>query len=117
MDAQIKAKWVAALRSGKYKQGRRALKQKDKNGVVCHCCLGVLLEVLGPEVVQSEKYNECTMRYKITDVTGEKSTDMPTRFAREVAGFRPYECSSLAELNDGGTASFEDIALEIERRM
>ena len=35
-------KWIEALRSGKYKQGKGFLKKGD-----CHCCLGVLCEVAG----------------------------------------------------------------------
>lgn len=40
MDQQIKAEWVAALRSGEYKQGIHLLKQDDK-----FCCLGVLCDL------------------------------------------------------------------------
>lgn len=37
MDAKLKSEWVKALRSGKYKQGKRWL---SRGGY--HCCLGVL---------------------------------------------------------------------------
>ena len=37
MNPKIKAKWVAALRSGEYAQTKQHL--QDKNG---YCCLGVL---------------------------------------------------------------------------
>ena len=40
MNQEIKAKWVAALRSGVYEQGAGALKVDDE-----HCCLGVLCEI------------------------------------------------------------------------
>lgn len=43
MDADLKARWVAALRSGEYKQGRGQL-QDTKNR---YCCLGVLCRVAG----------------------------------------------------------------------
>lgn len=42
MDAELKAKWVKALRSGEYQQITRHLKTGDG-----HCCLGVLCEVAG----------------------------------------------------------------------
>jgi len=45
MDAEIKAKWIAALRSGEYQQGSGALKIEHHNGTVEHCCLGVLAEL------------------------------------------------------------------------
>lgn len=40
MDTELKKKWVAALRSGEYPQGRLAF--KNAGG---YCCLGVLNEV------------------------------------------------------------------------
>lgn len=40
MNPEIKAKWVEALRSGKYQQGRMALKNGDN-----FCCLGVLCDL------------------------------------------------------------------------
>lgn len=43
MNAEIKGKWVEALRSGKYQQGQGKLCTRDCK----YCCLGVLCEVLG----------------------------------------------------------------------
>lgn len=40
MDKRIKKRWVAALRSRKYKQGKGYLKSDDK-----YCCLGVLCDL------------------------------------------------------------------------
>lgn len=42
MDAKLKAEWIAALRSGQYKQAREALRDGDG-----YCCLGVLCLVAG----------------------------------------------------------------------
>lgn len=39
MDAELKAKWLTALRSGEFKQARNALHQPKAGG---YCCLGVL---------------------------------------------------------------------------
>jgi hypothetical protein len=41
MNQKIKAEWVAALRSGQYKQGEGALRDKKDH----YCCLGVLCEI------------------------------------------------------------------------
>ncbi len=41
MKTAIKKRWVAALRSGKYKQGKRLLKTEDGK----YCCLGVLTDL------------------------------------------------------------------------
>lgn len=38
---KFKDKWIAALRSGKYKQGRGQLRSLNNN----YCCLGVLCDV------------------------------------------------------------------------
>lgn len=46
MDAEIKAEWVAALRSGEYKQGQEFLAYAHDDGSVEYCCLGVLCEIL-----------------------------------------------------------------------
>lgn len=42
MNPELKAKWVAALRSGKYEQGHEYLNKDGK-----FCCLGVLCDVAG----------------------------------------------------------------------
>jgi len=45
MDPDIKAQWVAALRSGEYKQGEKALAILDGDDGPKYCCLGVLCEL------------------------------------------------------------------------
>jgi hypothetical protein len=42
--SELKAKWIEALRSGAYRQGRGQLKFGDR-----YCCLGVLCKVMGVE--------------------------------------------------------------------
>ena len=42
MDKKLKAKWVKALRSGRYKQGRVYMYNDGR-----YCCLGVLACVMG----------------------------------------------------------------------
>ena len=41
MDAQWKTKWVEALRSGNYEQGKDSLREGDQ-----FCCLGVLTDLV-----------------------------------------------------------------------
>ena len=55
MKQHIMKKWVKALRSGKYKQGKYTLKQYNSNGQVQHCCLGVLCELYNQEMKQNKK--------------------------------------------------------------
>lgn len=42
MDANLKAKWIEALRGNKYKQIAGTLREGDQ-----FCCLGVLCDVMG----------------------------------------------------------------------
>ena len=45
----FKRKWIAALRSGKFKQGYQSLKEIKEDGP--KCCLGVACEIAGAKVV------------------------------------------------------------------
>ena len=46
MDQAMKERWITALRSGKYPQGRGELVTAEGN----YCCLGVLCVVEGVEI-------------------------------------------------------------------
>lgn len=45
MNKEVKQKWVAALNSGEYQQGKDVLKTKDNK----FCCLGVLCDLHAKE--------------------------------------------------------------------
>lgn len=45
MDKRIKAKWCAALSSGKYRKGVKRLRKDDGAGGHLFCCLGVLTDI------------------------------------------------------------------------
>ena len=63
MNQEIKKKWVEALLSGKYKQGFGALCWQGK-----YCCLGVLREVAGGSVGNSQALGFDTLEAaEITD--------------------------------------------------
>lgn len=51
MEPKLKAKWVKALCSGKYKQGKGYLKRKGR-----YCCLGVLGELCGIDLEKHKHY-------------------------------------------------------------
>lgn len=40
-------KWIAALESGEYKQGRGSLISQNESGELCYCCLGVAAKIAG----------------------------------------------------------------------
>ena len=103
MKKSIAKKWTAALRSGKYKQGRNALKFEGK-----YCCLGVLC------AISPWKYNYTTM----PDRFGTKNRVLPEKVL-EWAGIkkntgRYKDDTSLVIDNDGGV-SFKRIAFLIEK--
>jgi hypothetical protein len=55
MDAKLKAKWIKALRSGEYKQGKTFLYKANEEA---YCCLGVLCAING--VSRTKMESECT---------------------------------------------------------
>lgn len=46
----MQRKWLAALKSGKYNHGTGRLCNITEEGLLVHCCLGVLCEVMGQRV-------------------------------------------------------------------
>ena len=102
MAPELKAKWVAALRSGKYKQGKGTLYKGGK-----HCCLGVLHRIAYPDRPIPAKKQSFTS-------------------AEEIGlGFGMFPTHHLANMNDGRNLegggkgkqySFAEIADYIERK-
>jgi hypothetical protein len=106
----LRKKWVDALRSGKYKQGKGSL--RSANGA--YCCLGVLCDVMN---IPSELVDNCEC-YRFTTPTGDKvSGYLNPELANEiglssVVGGNSTNLS-LAGMNDRGS-SFTEIANFIE---
>tara|TARA_B110000967_G_scaffold180710_1_gene197250 strand:- start:295 stop:627 length:333 start_codon:yes stop_codon:yes gene_type:complete len=50
MNKKTKNEWLQALKSDKYTQGSGQLRNENVDGIVCHCCLGVLADVMGEEI-------------------------------------------------------------------
>ena len=110
--ADLWTEWTAALRSGKYKQGRRYLHQIT-NGEHEYCCLGVLCDV-------ANKRHPGLLRYD--DENGWFSYDsqgaiLPAKLA-ELMGISAWgtytDCNgrvvSLTAMNDYEGSTFEQIA-------
>lgn len=102
MDREIGMKWVEALRSGKYKQGKGALHNADS-----FCCLGVLCEVMGVAQINIGGF-EIAYGH-------ESNVMMPGADVLWRAGLPLDHASRLAHLNDKGGRSFHEIADYIER--
>lgn len=52
LPEEFKTKWIAALRSGEYKQGNESLYNPSNN---THCCLGVACRVAGEDPLMSDE--------------------------------------------------------------
>ena len=127
----VAVKWVAALRSGKYKQGRNYLRSKDNK----FCCLGVLCELavedkvidpprLVPAYTEDKDGNEisrCTYVYSYGKYPDSKRTYLPEA-VREWADLIDPAGSHTTDkgrryldfLNDHEHWSFDQIADLIE---
>lgn len=106
MDKRLRDEWVAALRSGEYKQGKGLLKDGDK-----YCCLGVLCVINGLDFVYGDEDNNSPVGFKHGDCC--EAEFLPSSFA-DLVGLSSGDQRSLAHMNDAGR-SFASIASEIER--
>ena len=122
MDPLIRARWVAALRSGNYKQGLGRLKVRRAHQKTEYCCLGVLCEIavedgvvepantLLPEGVYRFAGNGHTLPQKVAEWAGLKSHNP------SVIG-ESGKITNLAGLNDEAKLCFSDIADVIEKQL
>jgi hypothetical protein len=118
MDAKLKAKWVKALRSGRYKQTPGQL--HDSGG---YCCLGVLATILGAKWRKSKDDDEFVEPYIDGKSIGVKDNAScylsPTKI-----GISKVRQNHLGNMNDGlgkyydkGPRTFKEIADYIEKNL
>lgn len=124
MNADVKAKWLAALRSGDYRQGTDRLNY----GNATYCCLGVLCEIAVAERATEPATrvgDGSTMMYGWSSTTPPEAVmawagiDDERRFPALNTG-TPLEWTAqnvLIEMNDGQGASFEQIADWVEENL
>lgn len=109
MPKDTLAKWLAALRSGDYRQGRRALYDASTDG---YCCLGVLQHVMGGNV---ERYEDWTPKSYPSE-TWRNRLGVEFRSSRGGTTHNPHLPkleTDAASANDTGH-SFAEIADAIE---
>lgn len=132
MNKELVRQWVEALRSGRYKQGRKALRNIDDS----YCCLGVLCDISKEELGIDWKPEEETDDFEIY-VMGKNGGVLPDKvweyLGKEVdykvnistnnskipksvieSFFLPLKEIHLVTLNDYHKLSFEQIADIIE---
>ena len=140
MKKEIAEIWVAALRSGKYKQSRKKLRTEKTHLCVDNteatpgfCCLGVLCDISGlgtwvPRTLDDQSTEPDEYGYQMQRDQGRRAetTVLPTE-VRDWAGMDSEQGSlvytapringapppSLASQNDDG-ATFEELAAFIE---
>jgi len=97
-------KWIKALRSGKYKQGKHRLRTAKTGG---YCCLGVACSVLAKETGNKTNSfsNHKTLNYSgYLNARGEKLL--------RIKGVQ----ATLSHMNDSQNYTFEQIADFLEKK-
>lgn len=103
-------KWVAALRSGRYIQGKTRLKA-EQDGAVKHCAVGALLEECGVPSVGHDSGWDGSKIY--TFLYGESSHWWDV--AENLTGLDPYSLDlDIPTRNDKGW-TFKELADVIEK--
>jgi len=115
MNPELKKKWVDALRSGEYKQGKSYLRSSDS-----YCCLGVLADVIIKETDQYYWRRDSTIS-KLVEVYSliNKMDEAVVGSGKFYSAFYDeylysLEQDNLIKLNDGENLSFNEIADYIE---
>ena len=108
LKPEVKEKWLAALRSGNYKQTQNRLKRNDT-----FCCLGVLCDISGQgEWVFNNPGDQPLYMFSVLDSS---VTGLPVGIIKWA--FDSYEYNSEVDkviiMNDRGV-SFKKIADHIE---
>lgn len=124
LDAKIKAKWLKALRSGKYRQGQGALKTVSEEGTRSYCCLGVLAHACKLGKFDKAKGRDWPQELECNfGIEGESASALPTTVAVRI-GLDVEQMSTLMDMNDGlevGHAvkpkTFKQIAKYIEANL
>jgi hypothetical protein len=117
IDPEVKQKWLEALRSGKYKQGRYGLRHTvdntDLNGEKydAFCCLGVLCDV-----VQSNAWTPKKDAPAYWLHNNESSTTVGYDI-RDSIGLASAAIDNLIHLNDSFKKDFKEIADWIEENL
>lgn len=128
LNPVVKRIWVAALRSGKYRQGQRGLK-RTYGGVPYYCCLGVLVEEAKAHGIKVKEagYGQDSVdalgfvKYRDIDGTMGSLTGVPPVNVCAWAGIQRdgfgSQISTLVDFNDHAVKDFYQIADWIEENL
>lgn len=118
MDPEVKAQWVEALRSGKYRQGNSVLARYDhRQKRYNYCCLGVLCNLDTNVQRRRDPGTKIAVYYDTVEPHLASGYDcyLPDTM-RERVGLTHQTMIDLAVMNDGDM-SFSEIADWIEREL
>lgn len=107
MNNEAKELWIAALKSGEYKQGLGTLRTTQNT----YCCLGVLCDVYHKATGQGEWVlsPSSDVRYSFGDIFGFLPEEV--KVWADVSDFGSYgQENSLVRQNDGEGKTFLQIA-------
>ncbi len=109
MNKELKKKWLKALRSGKYKQGKGALKREINQKKECaFCCLGVLCDI-----IDNTKWRTERTVYEYNNngevVSGVLPISLTSKYNIDV-----LQTNKLIDMNDIKNLDFNEIADYIE---
>ncbi len=115
VNKELVKKWVAALRSGDYKQGREQLRNGDQ-----FCCLGVACDIVKEQIGidwNGDRFDKklSFLPDSVTGVFGEIDSILDTTLPITYKTFARIGGKTLIGYNDRG-ATFEEIADIIEEQ-
>lgn len=111
MNKDVKKKWLAALRSGKYTKGVSKLHQSRSDNTEIYCCLGVLCELAVDEGIIDPPDKEDYGIYFYQ----EQSAFLPMEVLKW-AGLKNTTQKNLAVLNDN-SQTFDPIIRKISKNL
>jgi hypothetical protein len=117
MNPKVKKKWIAALRSRKYKQCSNKLCEIDEKGNKSYCCLGVLCNLYNPKLWDDTgRFLEAELElpYEVVKWAGLENEDPILTAETSLASEKSY---SASQLNDIHGKKFYEIANYIERNL
>ena len=123
MNQYVKRKWVAALRSGEYKQAGGRLRKGD-----CYCCLGVLTDLYDKDIQNDHhEWYEVDGKYGYYSDGGTVEAILPESVMKwaDLKECNPtvleermgQPVTSLAYLNDNEALDFNQLADIIEAQL
>ena len=120
MDKKLKTRWLRALRSDRYAQGKRALVSKDGTQF---CCLGVLADLQGCVWGETEAGLVPFMEGRKLPVSAKQPSDAKivrggtSYLAPRIFGISIETQHQLGSMNDTKEYSFKKIANWIEKHL